>query len=338
MDNLSLTRDFLANKAGYYAYLADSASRAAPPVLKFSSHASGVKWIQAAWLRSFYNQMLIPLTLNPGCGCRDALDALDEAENDLAHFGRPAIAFLPDGTDDLIRNAFVEKGFLKISETKNFVMALDLDGVDLSDLEAKIASLSRKADVRVIELIRPSPPDCPQPTPLDAMNALTRGFGFGSGVADHFSSTLGSAPCGPNLPLRNFVAVSNLDPTTTRAFITLFVDSASQSAAIYNLSAPREFRGGLGALLTLSCIRSAKQSGLKYVLLQPSPKAAKLYAKLGFVTICDRAEVWVYGSWKMGLLPCAVYWIAILVVSVRSIAGWFVDWFGMGGGAEKKRK
>jgi hypothetical protein len=336
----ALSEDFQSNKASYYSYLARSDPEC--KLVKFGTKF-GISWIQASWIRSFYNQCIAPLTFKGSK--EDALAALDAIESDFAHFGRPAMVMLgkrkkdsgapDDGYDKTLRGALTEKGFLRLGEGGTNSMALDLDTVKTEELEAKIAESKARLDVEIVELIRPSSDDIIQPSPEDAASILVRGFGFGQGVAHYFAKTLMSAPSGPDLPLRNFVVVPRSDQKSSRAFVTLFF--AEDSFAVYNLSSPKEFRGGLGSLLTWHCILVAKQAALcRYLTLQPSPKAVKLYEKSGYQTTSKGSEIWLHGSWKMGVFPWAIYWVARVAVTVFAVWKGLKGLFGFGVKVEKE--
>lgn len=339
-----LCKEFFANKGSYYEYLAqsDASLHLSNPYLRFGHHA-GISWIQANWLRSFYNQVVVPSELEEGTGQEEVRRALDMIETEFATFGRPAVVMLPrreiefgaleDGYDMTLRNALQDKGFLRLGEGGIGAMAVDLGALDAGELQESIDSLTKKLDMKILELVRPSPTDYEQPSPEDAAKTLVKGFGFGEAVGPQFAATLMSAPSGPKLPLRNFVLVPNSDSTSSRAFVTLFF--SDDGVAMYNLSCPKEYRGGLGTLLTLHCILLCKQLGHRYLTLQPSPMASKLYAQYGFQVTCNKTEAWLYGSWRMGWLPWVVYWVARAAVNVFAVWSWVKGLVGLGG---KKKK
>ncbi|KAI9010579.1 hypothetical protein DFJ74DRAFT_684979 [Hyaloraphidium curvatum] len=346
--DFSLASDLCANKRAYYALL--GAANAAD--LGFGCDAaSGLAWIHASWLLGFYNQCVAPMRAPAGCTAADAAGALDTMERDLARFGRPALLMLPssstaaggpwDGCDPVLRAALVKKGFLLVRGADGgvFSMAADLASLDEADLRRRIADTEARLDVEILELARPGAAGDGQPTPEAVMATMVRGFGFPKSTAPYFARTLGSAPCGPQGPLRNYVVLRKGDRASPLGFVSIFVEGGT--AGMYNLAVPKESRGGLGGLLTLRCLLDAKASGYKHLLLQPSPKAVALYKKNGFRVTSGGGEVWLYGSWRMGWFPFALFWAVRVgfavwgvvkgpVGLIRRTVAWVGRFFGLG--------
>lgn len=109
---------------------------------------------------------------------------------------------------------------------------------------------------------------------------LAQGFGEGEKEANWVASvyrTLGLAD-----PWRHYLARLDGAPVATA---TIYL-AAGVAGVYFVMTVPQVRRRGIGAAVTLSALREAKDSGVGYAVLGSSPAGQSVYERLGFREYC----------------------------------------------------
>ena len=113
-------------------------------------------------------------------------------------------------------------------------------------------------------------------------HAFTTGFGMPDFMGDGFFELSSAIGFDDGSPYRNYVGFLNGEPVATSA---LFL--AGGVAGIYNIATVPEARQkGIGAVLTFTTMREARNLGYKVGILEATEMGVSLYRKLGFQEYC----------------------------------------------------